>query len=374
MNKKWDFLSEMTEIDNRFIVEAAKPWTCSERNSQQMLMKIAACFAILVALVISSMIVSPKARVMAENIGVKIGEFLGNREDVTSYAQIFNTTKTVADIDVTLENVMLDEDTLYALVDMKDKRSDAQNGQKNVNFTLGDLCINGKSIGDIADNQDTGKHTGIGEKGTESLIEYTLEGYTFPEKVEELKLPLKLFKYKNKEDAMDIEVLGEVEFTFSASRKELEASTKRVEPDIEVSLKNDTKVKVQKVSINEVASRIFVECDKEFWGESEVYLKGKDSKGNIVCYGGNLRYNEKKGGVYFYCKSEGFTPEDEQEFAKENSSYGRPLPDMKADSMELQFYYLDPVKLEEDKDSSDGWWYPTDRMYPVGKKFTISLK
>lgn len=374
MNKKWNFLNEMTDIDDYFIVEAARPWTQFRRNSQQMIMKIVTCFTILVAIAISTMIVSPKARVMAENIGVKIGEILGNRENLTSYTQILNTTKTVANVDVTLEKVILDEDTLYALVDVKDKNSDAQNGQRSINFTLGDLCINGKSIGDIADNQNTGKHTGIGAKGTESLIEYTFEGYTFPEKVEELKLPLKLFKYKNKEDAMDIEVLGEVEFTFSASRKELEASTKRVAPDIEVSLKNDTKVKVQKVSINEVASRIFVQCDKEFWGESEVYLKGKDSKGNIVCYGGNLSYNEKKGGVYFYCKSEGFTPEDEREFAKENSLYGRPLPDIEADSMKLQFYYLDPVKLKEDKDGSDGWWYPAARMYPVGKKFTVSLK
>lgn len=55
-----------------------------------------ACFVILVALTISSMIITLKARVIAKNIGVKIDGLLGNRKDLTFYARIFNVTKTVA--------------------------------------------------------------------------------------------------------------------------------------------------------------------------------------------------------------------------------------------------------------------------------------
>ena len=48
MSKKWDFLKEVTDIDDRFIEEAAGEWIQPIRNVQQILVKIAACFAIIV--------------------------------------------------------------------------------------------------------------------------------------------------------------------------------------------------------------------------------------------------------------------------------------------------------------------------------------
>ena len=71
---------------------------------------------------------------------------------------------------------------------------------------------------------------------------------------------------------------------FSASRKELQASSKSIETDIKVKLRNNTEVQVQKVRVSKVASSVFVKCDKKFWGKSKVYMKGKDSKGNPVIF------------------------------------------------------------------------------------------
>ena len=53
MSKKWDFLKEVTDIDDRFIEEAAGEWIQPIRNVQQILLKIAACFAIIVSLLLS---------------------------------------------------------------------------------------------------------------------------------------------------------------------------------------------------------------------------------------------------------------------------------------------------------------------------------
>ena len=101
--------------------------------------------------------------------------------------------------------------------------------------------------------------TGVQEKGTEVLIKYVFDGYTFPEKIEKLKIPFKIIRYITKEyETPDATVLGDVEFTFSASRKELQASAKSVETDIKVKLRNNTEVQVQKVRVSKVASRITI--------------------------------------------------------------------------------------------------------------------
>lgn len=377
MSKKWDFLKEMTDIDDRFIEEAAQEWQ-PKRNIQQMIIKIAACFVIFVSLAISCMAFNPKVRVMAENIRIKIGEIMGNREDLTPYAQILNTTKTVAGVDVTLENVILDEDTLYILLDVEDKRSTKkEDDQINIEPNR-NICINGKSTDDAVDSRSIGTDSGLGEKGTEVLVKYVFNGYTFPEKIEKLKLSFKLVQYTVREGEIpNANILGDVEFTFSASRKELKASSKSLEPNIKINLKNGEEVQIQKVRVSKVASSIFVKCDKNFWGNSQVYIKGKDSKGNLVCYGGELDYDQDAGGVYLYSNSEGFDPDEEKEFQKKNTYNSLPLPDTSADSMELQFYFLDAIKLEKDKDGSEGWTYPypnKNTIYPTGEKFTVYFK
>ena len=187
MSKKWDFLKEVTDIDDRFIEEAAGEWIQPIRNVQQILVKIAACFAIIVSLLLSGVSFNPTARVMAENIRIKIDRILGSREDLTSYAQILNTTKTVADVDVTLENVILDEDTLYVLLDVNDKRESVNEDEDQVDIApSGSICINGKSMDDVMGNRSTEISHSLGEKGTEVLIKYVFDGYTFPEKIEKL--------------------------------------------------------------------------------------------------------------------------------------------------------------------------------------------
>ena len=123
----------------------------------------------------------------------------------------------------------------------------------------GSICINGKSMDDVMGNRSTEISHSLGEKGTEVLIKYVFDGYTFPEKIEKLKVPFKIIRYITKEyETPDATVLGDVEFTFSASRKELQASAKSVETDIKVKLRNNTKVQVQKVRVSKVASRITI--------------------------------------------------------------------------------------------------------------------
>lgn len=378
MSKKWDFLKDITDIDDRFIREAAEDWIQPKRKVGQMVIKMAACLAIIVSLLLSSMVFSPRVRVMAENIGIKIGELLGSREDLSSYAERLNTTKTISGVDVTLENVILDKDTLYVLLDVNDKRS-KKNDEDQINISPDrNIYINGKNINDLAEDSNIGTNHGLGEKGTEVLVNYKFAGYTFPEKIEKMRLSFKLMQYIYQgEQVLDPNILGDVEFTFSASRKELEASSKSIEPDIKVKLRNNIEVQIQKVRVSKVASSIFVKCDKNFWGKSKVYIKGKDSKGNLVCYGGELNYDKSAGGVYFYSDNEGFDPEEENEFEKKNAYYSLPLPDTDADSMELQFYFLDATEIEKDKDGSESWTYPYSTkhtLYPSGKKFTVSFK
>ena len=378
MSEKWDFLKSMADIDDCFIREAADDWIQPKRNVGQIVIKMAACLAILVSLLLSSMVFSPKVRVMAENIGIKIGELLGSREDLSSYADILNTTKTVSGIDITLENVILDEDTLYVLLDVEDNRS-TKSDEEQIDISPDrNIYINGKSMNDVMENSNIGTTHGLGEKGTEVLVKYEFAGYTFPEKIEKMKLSFRLMQYIYQgEQVPNANVLGDVEFTFSASRKELEASSKSIEPDIKVKLQKNTEVQVQKIRVSKVASSIFVKCDKNFWGKSKVYIKGKDNKGNLVCYGGELSYDKKAGGVYFYSNNEGFNPDEENEFHKKNASYSLPLPDTEADSMKLQFYFLDATEVEKDKDGTESWTYPyptKNTIQPSGEKFTVYFK
>ena len=53
------------------------------------------------------------------------------------------------------------------------------------------------------------------------------------------------------------------------------------------------------------------------------------------------------------------------------------LPDTDANSMELQFYFLDAIELEKDEDGTESFTYPYPTKHtvkPSGKKFAVYFK
>lgn len=390
----------MNEIDEKFIEEAGQPWIddieyeenleksehiysrkgkkrkqvyCRKNGTPQITKlryitgKLAAGFVIVIALGAGTLIISPNARVAASKIKIQISSFLGHRGDVTPYTQVLNTTKTVDGIEVTLKEIILDENCLYVLIKTEDVR---ENNRADIGIGTMDLTIDGKSLSKLNGNDDGLAASGTGQKNNLQLVCYRMENSDFPESAKNISLNLDVIREGDKDFAD-----RKVTFTFSASRKELERNTHKYEVDEKVTFFNKKQLTIKEVRINKIKSSIFIKCDQNIFTQDSVYLKGYDDKGNLVAYTTN-GYNESQGGYYFYSSDDILTIKEEKQIKKDTSTPS-PLPDSGAKSLKLCFYYPKEtlISTEEQENGSYGeeTLIESEKLTALGKEFVIDL-
>ena len=376
MKKRIDFITEMNEIDDKFIEEAGQPWVEKKRPAWYYIGKVAACIALILALGAAVLIVSPEARVAAQKITIQISHFLGSQEDITPYTKIINTTKTVDGINITLKEAVLDDNCLYLLIQAEDTKKEAK-----VELGSDEVKMNGKTLGEIAGSGGIWGEGSSNVRKNTHLLSYSIEGEFLPQIIENITLDFDVYREKSTsqkktDDFPDTQKIGKVHFSFSASRKELEKSTRKYIPNLSLTMPDGNIVSIEKVQINRVNSSILIKCDEKFVSEAGVYLKGHDDKGNVVCYEGNF-YNKKKGTILLQSTQDIMNDKERKEMQKKNEKGTKPLPDENATYMTLCFYY--PViqnrttTKEEGGRIAEEWVTSTDEIEAVGKEFRVNL-
>lgn len=400
MKKQIDFIKEMNEIDEKFIEEAGQPWIddvefeknleksghiysrkgkkrrkvyCKKNGIPQIAKlryitgKLAAGFVIVIALGAGTLIISPTARVAASKIKIQISSFLGHRGDIAPYTQVLNTTKTVDGIEVTLKEVILDENCLYVLIKTEDVK---ENGRADIGIGTMDLTIDGKSLSKLNGNDDGLAVSGTGQKNNLQLVCYRMENNDFPENAKNISLNLDVTRECDKDVAG-----GKVNFTFSASRKELERNTHKYKVDKKVTFFNKKQLTIKEVRINKVKSSIFVKCNQNIFIQDSVYLKGYDDKGNLVAYTTD-GYNKSQGGYYFYSSKDVLTSKEEKQIKKDSVTTS-PLPDNDAKSLKLCFYYPKEKLISTEKQENGNYGEETliesENLTALGDEFVIDL-
>ena len=400
MKKQIDFIKEMNEIDEKFIEEAGQPWIddvefeknleksghiysrkgkkrrkvyCKKNGISQIAKlryitgKLAAGFVIVIALGAGTLLISPTARVAASKIKIQISSFLGHRGDIAPYTQVLNTTKTVDGIEVTLKEVILDENCLYVLIKTEDVK---ENGRADIGIGTMDLTIDGKSLSKLNGNDDGLAVSGTGQKNNLQLVCYRMENNDFPENAKNISLNLDVTRECDKDVAG-----GKVNFTFSASRKELERNTHKYKVDKKVTFFNKKQLTIKEVRINKVKSSIFVKCNQNIFIQDSVYLKGYDDKGNLVAYTTD-GYNKSPGGYYFYSSKDVLTSKEEKQIKKDSVTTS-PLPDNDAKSLKLCFYYPKEKLISTEKQENGNYGEETliesENLTALGDEFVIDL-
>lgn len=376
MKKRIDFITEMNEIDDKFIEEAGQPWVEEKQPVWYYIGKVAACIALILVLGAAVLIVSPEARAAAQKITIQISHFLGSQEDITPYTKIINTTKTVDGINITLKEAVLDDNCLYLLIQAEDTKKEAK-----VEIGSDEVKINGKTLGEIAGSGGNWGEESSNVRKNTHLLSYSIEGESLPQMIENITLDFNVYRekgtsLKETDDFPDTQKIGKVHFNFSASRKELEKNTRNYTPNLSLTMPDGNVVCIQKVQINRVNSSILIKCDEKFVSEAGVYLKGHDDKGNVVCYEGTF-YNKKKGTILLQSTQNIMNDKEQKEMQKKKEKGTKPLPDEDAAYMTLQFYY--PViqnrttTKEEDGRIAEEWVTSTDEIEAIGKEFRVNL-
>lgn len=376
MKKRIDFITEMNEIDDKFIEEAGQPWVEEKQSVWYYIGKVAACIALILVLGAAVLIVSPEARAAAQKITIQISHFLGSQEDITPYTKIINTTKTVDGINITLKEAVLDDNCLYLLIQAEDTKKVAK-----VELGSDEVKINGKTLGEIAGSGASWGEESFNAGKNTQLLSYGIEGKSLPQMIENITLDFDVYREKSSgqkktDDFPGMQKIGKVHFNFSASRKELEKNTRKYTPNLSLTMPDGNNICIQKVQINRVNSSILIKCDEKFVSEAGVYLKGHDDKGNVVCYGGTF-YNKKKGTILLQSTQNIMNDKEQKEMQKKKEKGTKPLPDEDATYMTLQFYY--PViqnrttTKEEDGRIAEEWVTSTDEIEAIGKEFRVNL-
>ena len=227
---------------------------------------IAACIAVCF-LVLGAGPFRTEVRAAAKTLTYNIGELLGTNEDLTPYENMINYSVTNADVTITLNSVILEEDVLYV------STTETAKSQSGLNMDtlslLGSLFINGKYI----ENSSSGVSVPLEEgNGQESLI-----GYNLGDRSERENMDIELIM----EDASHT-LDGNWKFKFNADGEQLSDQTHEIATDIHYSLPDGTQVDLTAFTTSPIGQKIYYKIDGG--SDYDMKLEGSDDLGNPVSF------------------------------------------------------------------------------------------
>lgn len=343
---EYSFLELFGNIDDEYITQALQPWKGQTRRFMiYHIERKAACLAIIVMLGLC-LAFHDQVSAAVSRFTTMIAEILQVTDDMTSYTDIINTTQEKNGISVTLNEVVLSENALYASVKLDDV-----DGDNNHGISVGEnIKIDGKEY--ECNSSRVYQKKNLEENDKQYVVEWIYDdGVPLPKKAD---IEITIVVHKKIED-----VEGEpFTFSFSTSKEELQKNTTHLKLNQKISLGKNEAV-LREVSINSVASSLKLESDKLSPEKEQYYVEITDMYGNKSLYS-----LIKKEGELFTFQNDGDTLFSGSKWL-EGQIYALPYDVENKDTMDFG-----TMKGEESKifkvDSTE--------MQPVGKKFRIILE
>ncbi len=369
--KRYRFLELMGNIDDELVFRSCQPWR--EEGKKRMFShygKMAAC-AILVLMLCMTGIFHQQVEAAIRNFTVHIAEMLGVSGNLEPYTQVIGVSQKKDGVTLTLEEVILAENQLYAAFHIEwDEGVEIKDGMMSPGLSADAPKINGEEVENVSSviaDYDNDKELGVTH---DLLISFDYEDGVLPQDIREIEMEARVYLSAQIED----EGIP-FPFHFSASKEELQKDTYAVPVGEEVKAGDGVVLQFQELQLSRVFSRISASVNEGYqkkMSDTEYVLLGKDSEGNT------LRY-EMAGGtgknVIFKCVGS--------------------LPSMDSRWVELQLFEAKlPIEWEMDASQEDeaaneesisadeedvaavsGAWTSDDLNFvPVGDKFRVEVR
>lgn len=318
MNEKdYKVLELLGEMDGSYVEKAAEPWRKKKRYGFSGSGTVRAACAALVVTCGLLCAFQPKVHAAVQSLLSRIGQIAQREEDFAPYARPLELTQTKDGVTLTLQEVILTENQLYAALSMDTDLEQAEIGFFEVGFEGVEEDVHRSYSMDFLPGSS--KENGY-------VLRYTCEDGMIPEGDAGILLKVSVYRnYENPEDIMPGEETT-FEFSFSASSEELKKKTLEIPLEQEIEIKPGVVLKLTDFSLNSIFSKISTECGRNDGSlplmYKQYYLEGTDSLGNEVYY--TYQPESGPGG----------------RFVTEECMAGK-IPSTESEWVELQLYVLD---------------------------------
>lgn len=343
---EYSFLELFGNIDDEYITQALQPWKGQTRRF--MIYHIGRKAACLVIIVMLGLCLAFHNQVSAavSRFTTMIAEILQISNDIEPYTDVINTTQEKNGISVTLNEVILTDNSLFVSVNL-----DTENEYDDVGVSVEEnIKINGSKY--TCDSSSVYLKQNLEENDKQYVLKWIYDdGVPLPKKAD---IEIGIVVHKQIDD-----IEGEMfTFSFSTSKDELQKNTTHLKLNQKISLGKNEAV-LREFSINSVASSLKLESDKLSPEKEQYYVEITDMHGNKSLYS-----LIKKEGELFTFQNDGDTLFSGSKWL-EGQIYALPYDVENKDTMDFG-----TMKGEESKifrvDSTE--------MQRVGQKFRIILE
>lgn len=343
---EYSFLELFGNIDSEYIYQALQPWKGqTKRYIISHIGRKAACVALILIMGFGLMF-HEQVSAAVSKFASKIAEILQISSDLTPYTDIINTTQEKNGVSITLNEVILTENSLLVSINLNDKEE-----YGGIGISAGEnIKINGSEYG--CDSSSIYQKESLEENDNQYVVEWIYDdGVPLEEKA---NIEVEIVVHKHIED-----IEGETfTFAFSASKEELQKNTAHLELDQRISLDEEEAV-IREFSINSVTSSLKLECDKLSLEKNQYYVEITDMQGNKFLYS-----LVKKEGELFTFQNDGDIPASDSKWL-DGQIYALPYNEENGDTMSFGLMEGEVREIFR-VDSTE--------MQPVGQKFRIILK
>ena len=343
---EYSFLELFGNIDSEYIYQALQPWKGQTRRYIISHMgRKAACVA-LILIMGFGLVFHEQVSAAVSKFASIIAEILQISSDLTPYTDIINTTQEKNGISITLNEVILTENSLLVSINLNDKEE-----YGGVGISAGEnVKINGSEYG--CDSSTIYQKQSIEENNNQYVVEWIYDdGVPLEEKA---NIEVEIVVHKHIED-----IEGETfTFAFCASKEELQKNTAYLELDQRISLDEEEAV-IREFSINSVTSSLKLECDKLSLEKNQYYVEVTDMQGNKFLYS-----LVKKEGELFTFQNDGNIPASDSKWL-DGQIYALPYDAENKDTMDFGIM---------EGEVSEIFRVDSTKMQPVGQRFRIILE
>jgi len=343
---EYSFLELFGNIDTEYIYQALQPWKGQKRRYiiSHMGRKVA-CVA-LILIMGFGLVFHEQVSAAVSKFASIIAEILQISNDLAPYTDVINTTQEKNGISITLNEVILTENSLLVSVNL-----DAEDEYDGVGISAGEnIKINGSEY--ACDSSSVYQKKNLEENDNQYVVEWIYDdGVSLPKKVD---IEIEVVVHKQIED-----IEGQTfTFAFFASKEELQKNTVHLKLDQRISLGEGEAV-IREFSINSVTSSLKLECDKLSPEKEQYYVEITDMQENKSIYSLG-----KREGELFTFQNDGDTPSSDSEWL-DGQIYALPYDVENRDTVDFGTM---------EGEVSEIFRVDFTEMQPIGQKFRIILK
>lgn len=297
--RHFEFLEVMQQVDDKWILEAGEPWkikkTVDEKKEYVRFAVTAKAACILLVLVLGvSCIFHEQVKAAITQALTRIGQWMGNENDLSPYVEEVMQSQTIDGITVHLKEILLGKDKVTAYVSLEGYHASREESMISIN----EVRINGEYIDCIAGD------TYAEESEDEFVMEYFCEKGAIPEGIQKVEFVIGYYEKVGKEYW---ETSENFKFTVFPEKSGAGMDFSEQNLDIDMEDEDGQLFHLKEYTYNKVEGQIRVLCDKdprEYESEEmEFYdlpyrIDIVDDKGN-ECGFEPIFYDEEKGEIWF---------------------------------------------------------------------------